>query len=394
MLSCAVAGVMVLAFPAGAVAATADSPAATAVQGGLNAVSCTSQGACTAVGSYVSAAGTVALAEGWNGTAWKVQSTPDPAGGSDDTLSGVSCGAAGACLAVGGYYSGDGDSPLAETWNGTTWALQSVPLPTGALAGYLTGVSCTSASACTAVGYYANSGNANVALAESWNGASFTIQKFSPPASATLSTLDAVSCGPAPGTGCEAVGWYYLPGALIARTLAESWSGTKWSIQPTPRPKGAQAGSYPGGVSCGAAAACASVGLGNNSAGHDVSWAQGWNGTSWVNQTVPKPQGEVAAILSAVSCDAAPSNVCTAVGYYSNGTAFVNYAAGWNGTKWALQRTPEPAGSTAGDLAGVSCSSPGACTAVGSVTNSSGVPVTLAEGWNGTKWSVQRTPVP
>src|SRR3984885_13662871 len=152
ILSSAVGGVLVLAFPAGAVAGTAGvagtAPAAAAVQGGLNAVSCPGPGACTAVGSYVSTAGTVSLAEGWNGTAWPVQPTPDPAGGSDDTLSGVSCGAAGSCLAVGGYFSGDGNSPLAETWNGTNWTLQPVPLPAGALAGDLTGVSCTSASTC------------------------------------------------------------------------------------------------------------------------------------------------------------------------------------------------------------------------------------------------------
>ena len=173
------------------------------------------------------------------------------------------------------------------------------------------------------------------------------------------------------------------------------WNGSAWSIQYTPVPKGAAGGSYPGGASCGAASACTSVGEGINSAGHSVAWAQGWNGTTWANQAVPKLKGQVAAILSAVSCSAAPSSDCTAVGYYSNGTAFASYSVGWNGTKWAVHKTPEPAGSTAGDLAGVSCSSPpGTCTAVGSVTNSSGVPVTLAEGWNGTKWTIEKTPVP
>jgi hypothetical protein len=397
------AGVLALAFPAGAAASTArapaastgGAPAATSVQGTLNAVSCTSPGACTAVGNYVGGAGQVTLAEGWNGAAWTVQSTPNPAGGSDDTLIGVSCEAVGACLAVGAYFSGDGDSPLAEIWNGTSWTLQSVPLPAGALGGDLVSVSCTSASACTAVGDYANSGNANVALAESWNGTSFTIQKFKPPAHATTSTLGAVSCGPAPGTGCQAEGWYFPPGREIAKTLAEVWNGSAWSIQSTGVPTGAGGGSYPDGLSCGAASACTSVGQGINSAGHSVAWAQGWNGTAWADQAIPKPKGQTAAILSAVSCSAAPSSDCMAVGYYSNGTAFVNYSVGWNGTKWTVHKTPEPAGSTAGSLAGVSCSSPpGTCTAVGSVTNSSGVPVTLAEGWNGTKWTIENTPVP
>jgi hypothetical protein len=405
MLSCATAGVLALALPAGAAAstgaasaatigATSAATAATAATGTLNAVSCTSPGACTTVGSYVSAAGQVTLAEGWDGSTWTVQSTPNPAGGSDDTLTGVSCGAASACLTVGAYFSGHGDSPLAETWNGTSWTLQSVPLPAGALGGVLNSVSCTSATACTAVGYYANSGNANVTLAESWNGTSFAVQKFSPPPHATTSTLGAVSCDPAPATSCEALGWDFPSGREIAKTLAEVWNGTKWTIQNTPAPTGAKGGSYPGGVSCGAASACTSAGEGINTAGHAVGWAQGWNGTAWADQAVPKPKGATAAILSAVSCVAAPGSDCTAVGYYSNGSAFLSYSVGWNGTGWAVHKTPEPAGSTAGDLAGVSCRSATACTAVGSVTNSSGVPVTLAEGWNGTKWTIEPTPVP
>jgi hypothetical protein len=43
-------------------------------------------------------------------------------------------------------------------------------------ASYLYGVSCTSATACTAVGYYTNSGGTDVTLAEGWNGTSWAIQ--------------------------------------------------------------------------------------------------------------------------------------------------------------------------------------------------------------------------
>ena len=53
---------------------------------------------------------------------------------------------------------------MAERWNGTAWAMQSIPNPNGS--GQLNGVSCTSASACTAVGYYGG----YVTLAERWNG--------------------------------------------------------------------------------------------------------------------------------------------------------------------------------------------------------------------------------
>jgi hypothetical protein len=351
------------------------------------------------VGSYVGSAGQVSLAEGWNGSAWTVQRTPNPAGSSSSVLSGVSCGSPGACLAVGRYtYGSQGQDlgVLAESWNGASWTIQTVPLPAGALGGSLLGVSCASASACTAVGYYADSANSNVALAESWNGASFTHHTVRLPAGTTTSVLDAVSCSAAPSVGCEAVGWNLRSGAEIARTMAEGWNGTSWSVQVTPTPTESSGGSYPGGMSCSSADSCISVGEGFTSGGSlGGGWAQAWNGTAWSNQVTHLPKGAVGGLLDAGSCSLAPATACTAVGYYSNGSAFVNYAESWNGTKWLVQETPEPAGATAASLAGVSCSfPPGSCVAVGSYTTSAGVPVTLAEGWNGTKWSVQKTPTP
>jgi hypothetical protein len=379
--------------------AAAAAPAADSVQGALNAVACTSPASCISVGSYVSAAGQVSLAEGWDGSAWTVQPTPNPAGAFSTALDGVACGSPGACLAVGHYtYGSEGQDlgVLAELWNGASWTIQAVPLPAGALAGSLVGVSCASASACTAVGYYANSANSNVALAESWNGTSFTSKTVHLPAGTTTSILDAVSCSAAPSADCEAVGWDFRSGAEIARTLETGWNGTSWSVQGAPQTRDSQGGSYPGGMSCSSADSCTSVGEGINSGGSlGDGWAQAWDGSKWSNQATHLPKGGIGSILDADSCSLAPATACTAVGYYTNGSAFVDYAEAWNGTKWLVQKTPEPSGATAASLAGVSCSSPpGTCVAVGSYTTSAGVPVTLAEGWNGTKWSVQATPTP
>ncbi len=43
----------------------------------------------------------LSLADVWNGTSWAVQSTPSPGPADDPSFTGVSCGAAGACTAVG-----------------------------------------------------------------------------------------------------------------------------------------------------------------------------------------------------------------------------------------------------------------------------------------------------
>lgn len=84
-------------------------------------------------------------------------------------LYGVSCISASTCVAVGDYVTSNGASKtLVERWNGTAWAVQSSPNPSSA--SYLNGVSCTSASACIAVGHYVS--GSSVTLAERWDGTS------------------------------------------------------------------------------------------------------------------------------------------------------------------------------------------------------------------------------
>jgi hypothetical protein len=363
------------------------------VQGTLNSVSCTATTACVAVGSYVNAGNTVTLAERWNGTAWTKQATPNPAGGTEIALNGVSCTSVTNCLAVGSYFDDSGIAPLAELWNGTKWTIKTVPLPTGGRGGGFNGVSCVAAK-CTAVGFFADSANQNEALAESWNGSTFTAQSVSAPAGATTNTLNAVSCSPAPSVHCEAVGWYYHDGFFISTTLAEGWDGTAWSLQTAPVPPNAEGGSVPTGISCTAPRACTAVGNAFNGGDAPVpGWAQRWNGTAWSNQNLRSPKTAIFSQPAAVSCST-PGPPCTAVGRYANGSTFLSFAAGRTGTRWKPEKTPQPKDSTGSALGGVSCVSPTACTAVGNASNAGNVPLTLAELWNGTKWTIQKTPVP
>jgi hypothetical protein len=103
------------------------------------------------------------------------QSRPSSGTSLESELYDVSCTSASACTAVGWYETSPGAyDTLAEVWNGTTWTIQNTPNPTGATASYLFGASCASASACTAVGYDLNP--SYTALAEGWNGTSWAIQ--------------------------------------------------------------------------------------------------------------------------------------------------------------------------------------------------------------------------
>jgi hypothetical protein len=166
---------------------------------------------------------------------------------------------------------------LAERWNGSSWAIQPTPTHAGATNIYLRGVSCTAATACTAVGQDYSSGY-SLTLAERWNGASWVIQPTPNPANA-LSVLSSVSCTAA--TACTAVGDSYS-GTYVS--LAERWNGTSWAIQSTPNPAGS--GSVLSSVSCTAATACTAVGYSGNA----VTLAERWNGTSWKIQPTPKLQ--------------------------------------------------------------------------------------------------------
>ena len=64
----------------------------------------------------------------------------------------------------------DSKRHLAEAWNGSTWSVQKLPKTRAAEASTFFGVSCTSATACTAVGAYLDSSGVEVSLAEAWNG--------------------------------------------------------------------------------------------------------------------------------------------------------------------------------------------------------------------------------
>src|SRR5205085_8622188 len=196
--------------------------------------------------------------------------------------------------------------------------------PAGA---YLSGVSCTSSSACTAVG----SSSAGT-LAEAWNGSSWSIQPTPNPNRGRSPVLSAVSCGSA--SDCMAVGQYYDSSATQL-TLAEAWNGSSWSITAKSNPKTA-AYSYPSGVSCTPGGRCASVGSYNDTSSSEATLAEAWDGSSWSLQPTPNPRGFQHVYLNGVSCTSA--SACTGVGGAVD-TSYFGLAERWNGASWSVQPT-------------------------------------------------------
>src|SRR5215469_40824 len=119
----------------------------------LNAVSCVKGGQCAAVGTYLTGKGvpehqfTLALER--TGTTWAVKPTPSIKGVGFSVLNGVSCTSANSCIAVGYTVASARRSPkvrpLAERWNGTSWAVQATPALAYAT---LAGVSCPASAFC------------------------------------------------------------------------------------------------------------------------------------------------------------------------------------------------------------------------------------------------------
>ena len=371
---------------------------ASATSSTLDGVSCAGDG-CMAVGSYQLSSGVdKTLADWWNGGAWSVQTTAQPAGAEASQLDGVSCTSGTTCAAVGSLTKpstekkgGSSTSTLAESWNGTAWAIESTPTPPGGTAPIdeLTGVSCTSAVACIAVGYRTNKDESYLTLAEAWNGSMWSLQSGAEPTHATSSGLDAVSCSTS--ATCIAVGSFENTKGLT-KTLAESWNGTSWVVDARPASQTTDPNVLDA-ISCPSSIVCRAVGYDTQPIADDVSLAEAWNGTSWSIQTTPNPAGDPDNQLDGVSCPSA--NACTAIGSGANTTrGDLTLAESWNGTTWKSQTTENPAGATAAQLVGISCTSATACTAVGEYTNTSGANRALAESLVGSTWTTEAIPVP
>ena len=153
-------------------------PAPQAANGSIESVSCSSPTACMAVGSAINPSGNqLLLAETWNGTSWTIHSPASPANGTVNYLTGVSCTAATACTAVG-TSSG---TPLIYRWNGTTWAAETPATASGSSVA-LSAVSCAAATSCEAAGSsFSSSTQTETMVAERWNGTTWAFRRSPPP---------------------------------------------------------------------------------------------------------------------------------------------------------------------------------------------------------------------
>jgi hypothetical protein len=348
---------------------------------GLFTDACVTSTFCMAVGASYGGTYNQTLIEQWNGTTWSVVPSPDVSATTDEWLNGVSCVTTVSCVAVGYSDGGSKDQTLVETWNGTAWSIQTSPDPSSSLNYELYAVSCTSQAFCTAAGETWVSGSPSVyqTFAMQWNGTTWTVPS-TPSPSATDSYFNSVTCKSA--SFCLGVGSTKVGSGPVYDTLIEQWNGSSWTVVGSPTPPGN--GGYLDAVSCPSASFCVAVGYTDATVSQTL--IEQWNGSTWSIVPSPNTAGSFSDELWAVSCVGPTS--CTTVGYsYTSGSPpyyWVTEALNWNGATWSLQPPANPAVNTPGnnraELYGVSCIGGQSCVAVGDAYPGSGTnDQTLAE---------------
>jgi hypothetical protein len=165
---------------------------------------------------------------------------------------------------------------------------------------------------------------------------------------------------------------------------------------PTPNPGGTSTNGDVNeldALGCSSASNCFAAGkFGNLVSGPMRNQILRWNGMKWSVSTTPDPGGTGAQSdneLIGASCLTATS--CWATGFHNTASgAVLNEALHWNGSKWSLAKTPDPAGSGDKDinkLMGIRCVSASMCFAVGGQQKNGGAVQNQILRWNGTRWS-------
>jgi hypothetical protein len=281
---------------------------------------------------------------------WQVDSSPNPAGSTFSSLTGVFAASHTEAWAVGQTRvaaSGNGFETLIEEWNGSTWSI--VPgAPASVSASSLNGVSGTGPSDIWAVGQ-----NSSTSFIEHWNGQSWS-QVASPASNPPVSQLNAVSADSP--TDAWAGGSAMNANNTGLTPLIEHWNGTQWSVSP-----GAINGGRILSIAAISPADVWALTVAPGKGGPAV--IEHWNGSTWSIVSLP-----VTATLHGLS--AVSANDVWAVG---NGGVILN----WNGTQWNQVANPAGQGSSLDAVTALSANDAWAINLNGTVT----------EQWNGTQWT-------
>lgn len=177
----------------------------------------------------------------------------------------------------------------------------------------------------------------------------------------------------------------------LSETLTLHWNGSTWSIVPSPSP-GEGFGILFSGITAVSTNDVWAVGQGDPS-GLNGTLIQNWNGTSWSVIPAPGfPDGDTALATSAISA----ADIWTVGAYFisnAEGSAAQTAAWHWDGTSWSIVRSPSPSPYFSLFYGVVGISSDDVWAVGAYQTNLAGVVLTsMIQHWDGTSWSVFPSP--
>ncbi|MGI8825300.1 MAG: hypothetical protein ACR2JC_06620 [Chloroflexota bacterium] len=259
---------------------------------------------------------------------------------------------------------------LIEHWNGKAWSVVPSPNEAGAVITELNGVSGDSPTDVWAVGDFTLPDSSGGPFVLHWNGSAWR-QVATPAGTIGFLAVSAISPNDAWAVGGD---------------VAEHWDGHTWSITPVPI---IQHGTVLQGVTAISSTNVWAVGEFDDGTFTPHTIILHWNGKSWSVSSSPNtgPGGTQLFAVSAVS-----SNDVWAVGedFPSNVATLTEH---WNGKSWTVVPGPNVPVSQFFGVAAVSSTD---VWAVGSSLVAGGPTGnmfhTLAERWNGSKWTVSTTP--
>jgi hypothetical protein len=320
-----------------------------------------------------------------SGATFKIVPSPNP--GTFPTLLGVGASSASDAWTVG-YYADSTNSTffsLAEHWNGSAWAVVSTPNPFGN-ENVLSAVADLSPANVWAVGHSVDTSNyyneVTQPLIEHWNGTRWSAV----PAATDSSVGDTLSgVAAVSATDVWAVGSHFDATIGGSAGLIEHWNGTRWSIVPSPT----------------SASNLTSVAVISSS---DV-WVTGeaglqpifehWNGKTWSAFSGPPVSAAYVAVtgITAVSSTDVWAVGTTRAPGRRPAPPYQTLAEHWDGQKWSIVASPDPVAGNNVFIQAAAISGSDVW-AVGYDYGATGGASPLLANWDGTKWNTVQAPVP
>jgi S-layer homology domain/Kelch motif len=256
------------------------------------------------------------------------------------------------------------------------WTTVSPPIA-GTSSG-LNGIAALSATDIWAVGAYSDGPTTSYTLAAHWTGTDWTIVPSPNIAGSTNGLTGVAAIGP---NDVWAVGSSTAPSGVIS-TLVEHWNGTSWTIFPSPNPD-------PGNNALHAVAAAGpndvwAVGSSsNNSYTYYHTLVEHWNGASWSVVASPDgPNGE--SDLTGIAVVAA-NDIWAVAGIQQTMTMH------WDGGAWTIVPSPN-VGNYQSGLRAVAAVASNDVWAVGDYFDNTDTARTLTEHWDGVQWTIVSSP--